>query len=872
MLFDPSTAEYLKPWLTKTLEPICDAEPGALADYILALLKHNAPEIELRKELASQLEEFLEKGGVHATSSKTTPLIIHVRFVEVPTFINMLFTTLRTKSYLPYSTSSPSRSTQVPVDNGIPIPLDALIPPTIPISPERGRKRNMDYDERDGRPVKGPRLSHDGQPLRHMRGHDNWGNGGYGRGDRGRREGYVGGSDSMDGGMGVMGMNGRGQYRPPDQKKGICRDYYNNGYCARGAYCKFSHGEDAGGMGFGVNNGPAAYDPHEARMDMRPSGSMGMGGRPSRPSVMARGRGENGDGAPYIQSSGELPVIQDLTPRDQNEETAPPTNGFSNAPGPSGEAMGNGMGISVHGPMPVKMEVDIDLGSQMTAVHHQPPRPMRPMRGGRGGAVRPGIFSGDVQRFRPERRNDKTLVVEKIPEDKLSLETVNTWFKQFGTVTNVAIDAPSAKALVSFSTHEEAHAAWKSEEAVFNNRFVKLFWHRPMEGHGQVGQRMLAASAPLVANISNLEKAPTVSPAIPTSAAAKAASPPPTSPAPVVHARRPSATPSAAVSALAAKQQLLERQIAEQKSLMEKLGAASVSEKKEILARLRKLGEEMKPPATPATPARPSTSTAKTWRAPSTPRPDDREQKERERLDKELELHSAVQAADGEEDSTESLKEKLARLKAEVRIPVQSPYSRLGADCDDVQAASLGIDAIAEYSYGTPFRGYRGRGRGARSYYRGAMRGGHVRSNMKLDNRPKKLFVKDVGADAVQAVRDWYETTGQVESVEVTDSGDVIVSFKSRSGAEQGLAKGNTVPLAGQKQVAWYTPPASTQSPAPKPAPPSAGTPESSEGRRQESEAVHVAGTETQDMGHEEEMIATGWGGDGEDEDGMGML
>lgn len=40
----------------------CDAEPGALADYILALLKHYVVESELRLELGKQLEEFLEKG------------------------------------------------------------------------------------------------------------------------------------------------------------------------------------------------------------------------------------------------------------------------------------------------------------------------------------------------------------------------------------------------------------------------------------------------------------------------------------------------------------------------------------------------------------------------------------------------------------------------------------------------------------------------------------------------------------------------------------------------------------------------------------------------------------------------------------------
>jgi hypothetical protein len=85
MLFDPSTSDHLKLWLTKTLEPMsvhpllshtfpvgsrepisllrCDADPTALADYILALLKHNGPESDLRKELAAQLDEFLEKGA-----------------------------------------------------------------------------------------------------------------------------------------------------------------------------------------------------------------------------------------------------------------------------------------------------------------------------------------------------------------------------------------------------------------------------------------------------------------------------------------------------------------------------------------------------------------------------------------------------------------------------------------------------------------------------------------------------------------------------------------------------------------------------------------------------------------------------------------
>lgn len=611
-----------------------------------------------------------------------------------------------------------------------------------------------------------------------------------------------------------------------------------------------------GGMGFGSGNGPAAaYDPHEAHLDMRPTANLNIGVRPPRPPIMPRVRGENGDTKVPLQTSGELPVIQDLTPREPKDENASQPNGSSAAPGPSREGMINGAVYPLPAPpsFPVKMEVDMDTSGQ-SAPLHQTPRGMRPMRIGRGRGSRPGTFNGDVQRFRPERRNDKTLVVEKIPEDKLSLETVNGWFKQFGTVTNVAIDASSAKALVSFSTHEEAHAAWKSEEAVFNNRFVKLFWHRPLEGHGQTGQRMLAASAPLVANIASRGHPEAASTSTGPSVSAEAPSPSPsTHPAPAVHTRKASTVPSAAVSALAAKQHLLEQQIAEQKSLMDKLSTASPVEKKEILTRLRKLGEEMKPASAPASAAIvPSTSAAGKRPSITTTRSEDHEQKERARLDKELELHSAALASDGGEDTTESLKEKLAKLKAE--------------------AASLGIDPATETAYGATYRGYRGRGRGARSFYRGAMRGGPPRSSMKLDNRPKRLLVKDITTDSLQAVRDWFETTGQVDSIDHTESGDVIVSFKSRSGAEQGFAKGNNIPLAGQKLISWFAGSQPTQPSASKLASSTAATPELSSSVRHELDVAHRPGPEPHDIDPEEEMIVSGWGGDGEDEDGMGML
>ncbi|TFY73969.1 hypothetical protein EWM64_g10043, partial [Hericium alpestre] len=216
-------------------------------------------------------------------------------------------------------------------------------------------------------------------------------------------------------------------------------------------------------------------------------------------------------------------------------------------------------------------------------------------------------------------------------------------------------------------------------------------------------------------------------------------------------------------------------------------------------------------------------------RASAAPGADDHEQKERERLDKELEMHAANH--DGEE-STEALKARVGQAQS------RGCQSRHRREC-----------------------------RGAIHYYRGAMRGGPPRASMKLDNRPKKLLVKDVAADVVQAVRDWYETTGQVESVDARENGDLVVAFRTRAAAEQGLAKGPNIPIAGHKQISWYT----TQ---PTPAKASPASTNGSQPSREEQQDVHMPGptVEPTHDAHtrEEEMVVSGWGAD--EEDGFGML
>lgn len=107
------------------------------------------------------------------------------------------------------------------------------------------------------------------------------------------------------------------------------------------------------------------------------------------------------------------------------------------------------------------------------------------------------------------------------------------------------------------------------------------------------------------------------------------------------------------------------------------------------------------------------------------------------------------------------------------------------------------------------------------------------------------------------------QTTGQVDSVDVTEGGDILVSFKSRAAAEQGLAKGTNIPTVGVAQVSWYTgQPSSTSAPSKPSHAPADGAADSKESRA--ASPSHEEDTHMPD----EEVVADGWG-DADDEFGM---
>ncbi|XP_046460521.1 pollen-specific leucine-rich repeat extensin-like protein 2 isoform X2 [Daphnia pulex] len=80
--------EALKLWLTAALAPLCDADPVVLAKHVLALLNKENPESELRGAMCEELDVFLQQ--------------------ETKGFVDQLFVTLETKSYLHLNPEHPS--------------------------------------------------------------------------------------------------------------------------------------------------------------------------------------------------------------------------------------------------------------------------------------------------------------------------------------------------------------------------------------------------------------------------------------------------------------------------------------------------------------------------------------------------------------------------------------------------------------------------------------------------------------------------------------------------------------------------------------------------------------------------------------------
>jgi hypothetical protein len=79
----------------------------------------------------------------------------------------------------------------------------------------------------------------------------------------------------------------------------------------------------------------------------------------------------------------------------------------------------------------------------------------------------------------PHDRNITAIVIEQIPEEYFNEHSVRGFFSQFGNITDITLQAYKHLAIVKYDTRSAAQRAWQSPKAIFDNRFVKVYWYRP---------------------------------------------------------------------------------------------------------------------------------------------------------------------------------------------------------------------------------------------------------------------------------------------------------------------------------------------------------------------------------------------------------
>ncbi|XP_023285239.1 RNA-binding protein 27 isoform X3 [Seriola lalandi dorsalis] len=931
--------EALKSWLAKLLEPICDADPSALANYVVALVKKDKPEKELKALCADQLDVFLQK--------------------ETTGFVDKLFECLTTKNYLgnPAAKEAPKEEVKPPA-----LKSDVVEAETPEEerenrwrrSPLRNRSdfnesRSRDDRRRDERKRRDfdrhgksssdshrERERHErrrGSPRgrSYSRSRSRSGSRGKSR-DREHRggrdfkskfeverkdtDGYnssttsgsqqqqqhpppllplptpphpfsssssssagvsgAGGvpiatlahlpdstTDSWSGYYGTQRQDGVGKpfSNKPASLKQRCRDYDEKGFCVRGDLCPFDHGNDPlivddvnlpNMIPFppppvmppaGLPMPPITEPPPSLRMP-----SMPPYGQPPPPGVFPMPDNYDPEGynpeSPGLTTAGRNQYRQ-FIPRVQTQR--------SNLIGlTSNEGQGSRAANIVIQTEPAT--VASTPGGNVSRFNTEQDSRKRTM--GHSTAEGPAAkkpwmekpnFNNQHKSSFPKRNHyvNTKLEVRKIPRDLNNITKLNEHFSKFGTIVNIQVvfgGDPEA-ALIQYTKNEEARRAISSTEAVLNNRFIRVYWHRepganttglqqqeqssgsqgagspPTQGpqhcnmHKGVKQHNPAAyvlnktvpkhrlaAAPGTTAQTKLDSlnpntdAVTVAPALTntqkgpyTSTALKSSSKSLGKTGRALEAQEVLKKKQEALKLQQdmrkKKQEMLEAQIECQKALINRLEknrgmkpeerANIMKTLKELTDKITQLQNEMNP-ASQVSSTKPNLGQTKT-----------KTDAQKELLDAELDFHKKMSSG---EDTTD-LKRKLGQLQVEAtRLGLIRPPAGRGR--------GRGKMALEPGSM------HVGRGRG-RSREMMA-RGGAV-NRMVVDHRPRALAILGVTQEEKEELMPHFVKFGEIEDLRDQDANSVVMTFKTRSEAENAANQG--AKFKGRVlQISWYKP------------------------------------------------------------------
>uniref|UniRef100_A0A8C7YLW2 RNA binding motif protein 26 n=1 Tax=Oryzias sinensis TaxID=183150 RepID=A0A8C7YLW2_9TELE len=456
--------DAFKTWLSETLEPICDADPSALAKYVAALVKKDKSEKELKALCIDQLDVFLQKG---------------MHFINISiclfTFLCSQRPVYRDSGKLKYDHDRGERPEGVDVyappslvsaATTSHFPVQTLSSAITVIAPTHHHSNNTTESWSE---------FHSDRPVDH---------GPFNRG-------------------------------PPAQQRKRCRDYDEKGFCMRGDMCPFDHGSDPvvvedvnlpSMLPFQpppipvVDQQPPPGPPPPPLINPPP-----MNLRPPVPPP-----GTLPPSLPPV--AGPPPPLPPLQPAGMD---APPSSITSAVP----TIVTSGIRSSIPQAPLYRHRVNVQrpnlIGLTMSHVDH-PPREKIPNNSMRivmesDSRKRPAVSHDALvskktwferssfnnpnhqgyHKRTPFSLNTK-LLVRQIPPELNNISKLNEHFSKFGTIVNlqVAYQNDPEGALIQFAFPEEAERAMQSTEAVLNNRFIKVHWFRGDRSDGQTQSRL----------------------------------------------------------------------------------------------------------------------------------------------------------------------------------------------------------------------------------------------------------------------------------------------------------------------------------------------------------------------------------------------
>ncbi|BES87843.1 RRM [Nesidiocoris tenuis] len=250
-----------------------------------------------------------------------------------------------------------------------------------------------------------------------------------------------------------------------------CRDFDEQGFCIRGDLCPYDHGAD-----------PVVLE--DVQM------YNGGGGPPPAPPVIP----PPGGPPPLMRHPvhpGMRPPPPSINLTAEYNPDAPSMDArmWSRPPMFRGQMMRGMMrGMGGRGGFPPQRDL-INCVTAIPPFRHQRPlmnsmndygngripnpdgKPFDFNRLGGGGPRQP--FSG--------KGSNASLQLKKVPPGVNNITHLNSHFSKFGKIVNIQVgfEGDPESALITFSTPTEANIAYKSTEAVLNNRFIRVFWYNP---------------------------------------------------------------------------------------------------------------------------------------------------------------------------------------------------------------------------------------------------------------------------------------------------------------------------------------------------------------------------------------------------------